>query len=299
MKEKINMKSFSSYHPVILFTFYIFMIFITMFSSHPVIIGISLIMSLLFYALVGDREHLLSDYLFYLVFFLLIVVINMLFQHYGATPLFFLNDKPITLEALYSGISTASMLIAILFWSKSYSVILTSDKFLFLFSNSIPRIALLISMSMRYIPSIKRDIRVIKRAQMSMGLLSGDSYTDRIMSFVRIVKSVISKSLENAVERSDSMRARGYSSKKRSTYYKYTFFKRDKVMIVFIMCLAISFFVFYFISPTDFSYYPEVQMFDVGLVPVMQFLLFFISAIIPIFIELKEELYWKYLKSKI
>lgn len=95
----------------------------------------------------------------------MIAVINPLFSHNGVTPLFFLNGNPVTLEAVLYGLDIAVMLVAVLYWFKGYNHVMTSDKFLFLFGRAIPRLALVLSTALRFVPLLKVQIRRVSRAQ--------------------------------------------------------------------------------------------------------------------------------------
>mgnify|MGYP000196489812 CR=1 FL=1 len=66
----------------------------------------------------------------------MLAVMNPIFIHSGETILFFMNDNPVTLEALIYGTVSAGMLVGVLLWCKCYTTILTTDKFLYLFGKS-------------------------------------------------------------------------------------------------------------------------------------------------------------------
>ncbi len=295
------MKSFSSYHPFVLLMFYSAMIFITIFSVHPFILASSFICSIIFYSILEKNSELLSEYLFYFVFFIFIILLNMLFSHDGVTPILFINDKPITMESFYFGISTASTLCSVLFWSKAYFKIFTVDKFLFLFSNIVPKLSLILSMSMQFISVIKRDFVRIKNAQITLGIFSDESYFTNLYSNLLVARTVLTKSLETSIDKSDSMKARGYfnNSIKRSTYYKYKIYNRDKIIMSIFFIFSFLFVVFYAMKPMIFNYYPEMSKIELNIYFAVQMISFFIIAVLPIIIEIKEELYWRYLQSKI
>lgn len=88
--------------------------------------------------------------------FLLVAVTNPLFSHNGVTPLFYLNGNPVTLEAFVYGAAIAVMVVGVMLWCRCYSAVMTSDKFLYLFGRAIPKLALVLSMALRFIPMFKR-----------------------------------------------------------------------------------------------------------------------------------------------
>lgn len=106
MNEKVI--AFGAFHPVPSFLFLMSLIVIAVFMANPVAVGILLLGALLFSAAIQGRKFF-SDIAFYLVLFILLSLANPLFSHNGATPLFFLNGNPVTLEAVLYGADIAAL----------------------------------------------------------------------------------------------------------------------------------------------------------------------------------------------
>ena len=119
------MNSFSSFHPTVLLLYYVVVIVVTTCTMNPIVIGYSVIGSLLFFMVTNLSGVIIKEFAFYSLVFLLIAITNLLFVHNGETILFFMNDNPITFEAGISGIVLAFMIIAIIFWNKSYSEVMS------------------------------------------------------------------------------------------------------------------------------------------------------------------------------
>ena len=82
------MDTFSGYHPLINFTYFVIVIGIAMFYMHPVLLAISLAGSLA-YAVYLKGRRTVKVFLFgMLPACLLMMIINPLFSHEGATMLF-------------------------------------------------------------------------------------------------------------------------------------------------------------------------------------------------------------------
>lgn len=124
------------------------------------------------FAYAREEKAILSDMGFYLPLFLLVAVTNPLFSHNGVTPLFFMNGNPVTLEAVVYGVFISVMVVGVLFWCKCYNEIMTEDKFLYLFGRIIPKMSLVLSMALRFVPMFKRQMKNVSRAQKAMGLYS-------------------------------------------------------------------------------------------------------------------------------
>jgi|SRR5690625_4978738 len=292
------MRNFASFHPAILFLYYVTVIFITMFMMHPFILLFSLIGSLLFYAILTPVKQVWRDIGFYLLVFLLIAVTNPIFVHKGETIILFLNDNPVTVESIIYGGVIATMLIAVIFWSKSYSYLMTSDKFIYLFGKAIPKLALVISMALRFIPLFKNQIKKVSQTQKTLGLYTSNSLTDRIFSGLRIFNSMLTWSLENSISQADSMKARGYGLKGRTSFSLFNWRARDGVMISFIIGLC-GIIVFLHIRKVNvFHYYPHLSTINLTGIYLIEYVIVFLLMILPSLSDIKENLQWKYLRSK-
>ncbi len=293
------MNSFSNYHPFVLFVYYVSVLSITMFMMNPYILSLSLLGSLLFYVMLTSVRKFWKEVRFYIFVFLLIAVTNPLFVHKGETILFFLNDHPITLEAIIYGIFIAIMLIAVIFWSKAYSIIMTSDKFVYLFGRTIPKLSLVISMALRFIPDFKHQIKKVHQTQKTLGLYTSESMTDRIVSGIRTFNSMIMWSLENAIEQADAMKAKGYGLKGRSNFSLFTWQTRDTVTILVILLLFISIMIVNGVGGYQFMYYPVLSEWRLSQNETGKIFIVLLLVLLPSLIEIKENLQWKYAKSKI
>lgn len=292
------MKSFSSFHPIILFLYYICVLFITMLTMNPIILLFSILGSLLFFMAMLPLKIVLKELGFYSLLFLLIAVTNPIFSHNGETILFFLNDHPVTYEAIMYGVAIASMLIAVIFWSKSYNEVMTSDKFIYLFGKLIPKLSLVLSMALRFIPLFRSQIAKVHRAQRTLGLYTSDSFVDKLLSSIRVFNSILTWSLENAIQQSDSMKARGYGLKGRTSFSLFKMHARDIVMLVMILCLSGIIFVGLATEKFSFYYYPVITPLSIKGFPVMQYMIVFFFMVVPFIVEVKEQLQWKLLKLK-
>ena len=204
------MNMFSSKHPVVLMMYFAAVVLITMLTLSPVILAISAAGALAYFAALRGGREFMGNLAFYIPLYILIAVTNPLFSHNGETILFFLNDSRVTLEAVYYGMDMALMLVGVIFWFKCFSEVMTSDKIIYLFGRVIPKLSLILTMSLRFVPLFKQQAVKISRAQKTMGLYSSKSVTDKVLGGIRVFSALITWALENAIDTADSMKARGY-----------------------------------------------------------------------------------------
>ncbi|MEG0255425.1 energy-coupling factor transporter transmembrane component T [Vagococcus sp.] len=297
MNLRSNELAFERFHPLVLFLYYMTVIFFSMFTTNPILLGISLIGSLSYLLLIA--KNIWRVILYYSVIFLVIALTNPLFVHNGETILFFMNDKPVTLEAILYGAVIGLMIVAIVFWFKSYNVVMTSDKFVYLFGNIAPKIALTLSMILRYVPLFKEQIKRINMTQKTLGLYSSDSYTDKLLSGFRVFRSLIGWSLENSVDVARSMRARGYGLKGRTHFSLFTFFIEDSLLLGANLIFMIVIFLMVQMNMVSINYYPFIDTFYFTKQQILLYISTGLFVFLPTFIEMKEQLLWRLLISKI
>lgn len=293
------MKIFNNYHPFVIFTFFISTIVITMFTFHPVILGISVFSSLAYSFVLKNNKAFLISLLYYIPVLLIVMLINPLFTHAGKTVLFFLNDRAITLEAFLYGVSMAMMILSVFHWFHCYNHVMTSDKFTYLFGKIIPSIGLTISIGLNFIPKLIRQSKKINQVQKTLGLYSSGGWIDKLRNAIRLVSSLISWALENSIDTAVSMKARGYGLKGRTQFSMYSFHFTDYILLAVNMAV-ISLFFFGIGRPIlKYSFYPIVSQVSFGIIHIIIYSIVFIFMLIPTILEIKENIKWHYLKSKI
>lgn len=293
------MKAFGNYHPFVLLAYFLSVLLISMFVSNPILQLEALLGGALFCLMLQSKKESLQSIGFYIPLFFMVAITNPLFSHNGVTPLFFLNGNPVTLEAFIYGIAIAVMVIGVMLWCKCYSEIITSDKFLYLFGKAIPKLSLILSMALRFIPMFKRQMHKVNRAQKAMGLYSSKSFADKIKSGMRVFMAMISWSLENSMDTSASMKARGYGLKGRTNFSLFRFYPNDGVLLaVCVLLLGITV-IGVGLGKTVFYYYPRISEFNLSPYGIIVYTAFGILSFLPFIIEVKETLLWKYYISKI
>lgn len=224
-------------HPLSLFFFYLFVILCPMFSLHPLLLSLSFVMGAVYVRVLFDRRTLMKSLLSFLPFALLLVLINGLTSHYGESILFFINGNRITLEALLRGFFMALALWAVLLWCLTFQKVLSRDKLIWLFSAWVPRLGLTISMVLHYLPNLRRRFREVHDAELAMGH-EGHSRMQKIRQSSIEFSTVLSWSLESAIETGDSMDARGYALHHKTSYSRFHWNSRSLCFLILTLILG-------------------------------------------------------------
>ncbi len=232
--------SFSSCHPIVSFLYFVLVLGFSMFWMHPIGLCVSLICAL-FYALFLEGKKVLRFALcFLLPMMLLAAIINPAFNHAGSTILTYLpSGNPLTLESILYGAASAAMLAGVMLWFRCYSIVMSSDKFIYLFGRVIPALSLVLSMTLRFIPRFSAQMRVVREAQRSLhGDVEEKGAREKLKRAIKVVSIMVTWSLESAVETADSMKSRGYGLPNRTAFSIYRITARDKLLLTWLAFCA-------------------------------------------------------------
>lgn len=293
------MKRFSEHHPAVTLLHFCSVLLVAMFTINPVLLVIAMGGGMTFYLKINKKARNKKVMGFYIMLFVLISITNPLFSHNGTTPLFFLNGNPITLEALLYGMDIGIMLISVIAWFGCFNQVITEDKLLFLFGRFFPKLALLLSTALRFIPLFKEQAEKIRQTQKTMGLFSGDDWLKKIKGTLRVYSALITWALENAIDTGSSMKARGYGLKGRTVYSMYSFRCTDGILLGVVLVLDIIIGTALISGHFSFAFYPQITKMSFDIYGTVAVISFAILSFLPFILEVKEDLQWKYYRSNI
>lgn len=295
------MNEFKSCHPIVNFLYFFLVIGFTMFLMHPVSLGITLLCAVLYtFVLKGKKEALKSIGL--VVFVILITaILNPLFSHYGVTVITYLpTGNPLTAESICYGIAAGVMLSSVLLYFSCSNMVLTSDKFTYLFGRIIPKLSMVFSMILRFVPTLISRLKEIFAVQKTLGRdISKGSIIKRIKCGIKILSILITWSLENAIETADSMKSRGYGLSGRTSYTIFKLEKRDKLMLLSMGILSAIILWGILSGELRYSYFPIYYTEKLSFFPLCLHTAYFLLCLTPVLLEWREAVRWNVIKSKI
>lgn len=289
------MRKLDSYHPAGVFVYFLSVILVTMLSQNPIISAVSLVGSIAFFSILPVKKRY-RTHLFSLILLLILTLINPLFSKSGETILFYLNDRPITMEALLYGLNAAAALTAALYWFRCFSLIMTSDKLMLLFSFLSKKLAMVLTTSLRFIPLFKEQYHKISDTQKALGLYQDGNIVDSIKGRLRVTDILITWTLEGGIITAESMEARGWGSGRRSFYSRFRLLPSD--VVVLILSVLLTGFSVAAVYAADFRFYPAI-IYRHSVWTLVGFFSFVLLAALPLIIHIQEALRWQFLKSKI
>ncbi|MCI8365274.1 MAG: hypothetical protein HFG34_10065 [Eubacterium sp.] len=281
------MNGFSKYHPAVIFIYFVAVTVITVFVFDPVLLGITFISQSAFYLYLKGMSEGISFVGKCLGIVVICGGINALVNHRGVTVLCWIGELPLTVECLFYGCMTGTLLAASLLMFGCCSQMMTSEKILCLFGNRMPHACLLFSMALRLIPKIRRDYKMIRENhKLQKGILT----------------TLVGLALEDSLEMGTAMRDRGYGKrlkgKRRTSIYTRRFQRRDLALMVCLLLAASIGMGLHVCSRTRFLAFPYMEYSRDGM-GMGAYFLFALLFFIPLGINIREELRWRHIVSKI
>lgn len=236
----------------------------------------SMLLCLIVCSIYGIFSKCFKPALFCLPLAAAMTVVNPLFNHTGNTPLFYVNDNPYTLEALLAGLTSAVLMLNLILWFGIAVKCIDSQRFFALMSKIFPTVSLMLSMIFKSSSDMKKRLEFTSLCQ--KGFLSEKkTLRHRIKSASAVLLASSANALESSVIKGVSMNARGFMNRKKTSVHKLYFRFDDAVVFLFAFALLALGFAF------------ESTAREVFLC---------LSLCVPAAYQIKEELKWRYLRSK-
>lgn len=295
-----RLPEFARLHPAVNFIYIAAVLTVSMLTLNPWILGISFTVSFFLGIFYNGRKMLVRNLMTEVPVFLFTVLIQPLFSRSGATPLFYINENAVTLEAYLYGIAIAVLLISMIQWCSCAHSLFTADKLMYLFGRLIPAMGLILSMILRFIPLMRSRYQQIHEGQAGLGRrITSVGIMAGMRLYLKEVSALISWSLEASIETAASMEARGYGIKGRTSYHLYRFSQSDAVAIIVIFVLFSTIIAGVLAGGTEVYYLPQIYFgknADAAAVCAGAFILL---TCFPLFYEMKGAIQWHCLNSKI
>jgi energy-coupling factor transport system permease protein len=285
---------FDRFHPVVSFLYYAGAVVLFFLMLHPIFLcfGFALMLAVNF---IHDRLSGLRRWLFFLitsVFFM--VMLNPLFNERGRHVLFEIGNHRFTLESFIYGGMNALSIIAVIALFVSYNIVMTPNKLLFLFAKFLPQFAVLLMLTLRFIPLMRRRVEEISVIQRSKGIsVSTGNWKARIKTGMLYVQVLLTYSLEEAIQTADSMKARGYGQGTRSSY---EYFRLRKIDVIAFIYLSLLFSLI--ICGRIFGYgfltvYPFMESWQLSMMDAKILVCYLLFLGFPLIVEAGEIFRWR------
>ncbi len=289
--------AFNKIHPFTGLLYFAVVIGFSMFFMNPVCITLSLCCALLSAVIINGKRALGLTVKFIIPMILLVMIINPVFNHRGATIITYLPwQNPLTLEAILYGIASAVMFSSVILWFSVFNTVMTSDKIICLFGRIIPSLSLVISMTLRFVPRFVSKFKELKSARITP---QKQGFIIKMKILLSELSVMFSWSLESSIESADSMKSRGYGLKGRTAYNIFKFRKTDVIIITALIISALTMILLIVLGVGKYSFYPVLKIEFSGALSVLFYVIYLGIMLIPSITIAWEGLKWKQLQSRI
>ncbi len=289
---------FGTYHPIINFIFYLGAFVFAIFLRHPMYLMCSVFCAAVYYLLIkGERRW--SWFVGLVIVFVVLSLVNPLFNQMGDTVLFVYGGRKYTMEALYYGMALAALLVTVLGWFSSYNMIMTSDKFTYLFGKWFPSFSMLFTMVLRFVPRYRKKALQIRAARQGIQKAGKEgSWKQKADDGLQVISALTSWALEGGIATADSMKNRGYGSGRRTRFSIYRWEYRDWLLLLWLLVTAGINGICIIAGGADVSYIPSFTM-QVNSYTICGMISYSLFLITPSILQIWEDITWHILKSKI
>ena len=292
--------AFSQYHPLVSFLFFGLVLGYSMALMHPACLAISLAAAACYAVQLTGRRAARLSVRVALPVLVLAAVVNPAFNHAGVTILTYLpSGNPLTLESVAYGLAAGCMLCAVVLWFVCFNEVMTSEKFVYLFGRAAPSLALVLSMTLRFVPLFKKQLETVRQAQRCIGRdADTGSVWQRVRRAVTIFSILLTWALENAIETADSMKSRGYGLRGRTAFSLYRMEERDWIALIwlgfcgaYLLCGCLA-------GGLKWWYFPMMQGAALSPLTGSFYLVYLALCLTPVILNRREARLWRCSVSK-
>ena len=284
---------FSTYHPAVSFLYLVVAVVFSMAALHPVYVALSFVGAFAMSCVTRGCAKTLRALAWIVPLWVIVALANLVLSGSGMTELFSIGSYPFYVESLVYGMCSGGMLASVFLWFASYSECMDSDNSLALLGNVAPVISLMVTQVLRLVPQFLTRGHAALAVQKATSAAVPRDKKEQAQGRLRIVSILMGWGMEDGLERSDAMRARGYDcGVKRTTYKRYRFAVHDAVVVAAVVVLAAANGFLAWVACSQFTFYPTVSTLVVwwGYIP------YLLLMVLPLILQVKEWLLWHSLR---
>lgn len=286
----MNRNPFATYHPAVAFVFLACAIVISMAALQPVFVALSFLGALACSVVCRGARATAGSFVWIVPLWLVVAIANPLFSASGSTEILRIGVRAVYAESLVYGACSGGMLASVFLWFSSYAACMNSANTMALFGNVLPIVSLMVSQVMRLVPQFVARGRGIAAAQDAVSAAAPQTKRQQTAGRLRIVSVLMGWGMEDGIERSDAMRARGYDcGARRTTYKRYRFGRADASALAAIAVLAAIAGACAAAVCLRFSFYPTLS----GWGAWWAYLPYALLMAVPSALRFKEWLLWR------
>ena len=277
---------FDSYHPMINLIYFVVAMTCTLCFEQPIFLFLSFCCA---FAYSGKKLFLFHSSL--LLPALGYAAWYAGYHHFGVTILMTNSiGNKITLEALFCGVVRGIKWITIVMWMSCVFELITADKVVYLFGRISPKLSLFLSVLLRTIPRIGWRTKRIEssREGIGRGVAQGNVF-EKVRNAVALLSILVTWTLEDFVESSNSMKSRGSSLKGRTAFSIYRFDYRDRGLLLFFFGCMTVLGMAVLLDQTVMYFAPVLVIHPITGLSVVFYAVYALFLLLPLILQMVEE----------
>ena len=230
----------------------------------PVYTAVSLVGSVMFSLLVAGPRDFVKKLAWMLPMLALVCLANPIFSASGSTELLRIGPAVVYAESLAYGACMGALLVSTLLWFEAMAAVLTPDMVLSTAGRALPTVSLVVSMAMGLVPQLLRRVSGMRHTLRACtcaqeGRRGEWGMKGKLDEAARISTMLVSWSLEDSLERSDAMRARGWrAGTRRTSYRSHQLRDADKIALAVLALLLAASGLLGWVALGQWHFYPSM-----------------------------------------
>jgi len=248
-------------HPAVNFIYFASVITGMIAFQHPVFLGISYLCGFCY----SVKRNGWKAVVFNLCMFPLIIVYGLYYStynHFGVTVLHQnMIGNNLTVESVVYGLVLGTIATGVMIWFSCVYSVFTTDKVVYLFGKASPRLSLLLAITLRMVPRIKKEANRINTAQRGIGRGANQgNLLQRAGNSLRILSMLLTWLIDSLTICSESMQSRGSTLRGRTAFSIYRFDNRDRAYVIALFTFLTITMMAVLLQQTNITYDPQIVM---------------------------------------
>lgn len=224
---------FQAQHPLVALAYYVGLFAILFLFDSLVYTAVTLLWLLLLACRAAGVGKTLRLFGCAVGFGCLLLCVNPLVNSEGVHILFYLGEHPVTLESALYGVHNLLLVTALLLVFPSLNRLMDSERILFLFSKLLGSSALILTMSMRFVPLLTGRAKLL----LALNRQAGGKAAGRLRHMGRLLGALLDWTMEEGLQTSRTLRARGFGGEARTCYSAFRFTARDACSLCLLLAM--------------------------------------------------------------
>lgn len=251
-------------HPLSLTLLTLALVGLAFVMNHPLLL-LAILVAIYFDIMAADLQKEAAAYMYIgIMMSILIILINLIFNHHGQTVLLALNlpgggQMNFTLEVLAFSVAMSLRLLIMLAAFCLFTYLVDPDHIIKSLARRGGNVALALAITLRLLPVMIKKVTTIKEIQSCRGVdWEAPGFISRVRQSVPLLATLLSESLEDAMQMAQSLHTRGFGVGPREVYQTVYWTHQDTIFTL-VMLAGLGWGTFLTITGSGtLVFYPEL-----------------------------------------